>query len=90
MTATTTKIEVVGLDVPVVPGAMDGHVPRYLAGRLTVVQGRALKRLTVSLLAAHARLANGRHVEDNVGAIRWILERFEAGAVELGDGLGDG
>jgi hypothetical protein len=74
----------VGVDV-------EGHVMKHLGGRLSPSQALSLKRLWQGLRAANCELANGKRVEDGVGAVRWMLEQYGAaveGAVDKGSGEG--
>lgn len=78
MTQNQLVVHRVELGAPAVSGALEGHLPRYLGGRMSLTQAKALKRLTLSLREGHARLESGRHVEDAAGAVRWLLERYQA------------
>lgn len=49
---------------------------RMQAARLTPDQARALKLLRVNLCEQHCRMANGRHVESDADALRWLLEQI--------------
>lgn len=74
---------VVSIQLPVgdlpsgfVARSMSHHQTRY-----SPAQARALKRLTVALDGAHARLANGTPVVKPYQALQWLLEQYD-GAVE--------
>lgn len=62
-----------------------GHVGRHVGTRLTPVQARGMKRLRDSLVARGVVLSNGRAVTNSASAIRWVLERYEAGVVDVVD-----
>lgn len=54
-----------------------GYVPEmFQQTRLTPRQMVAMKALKCSLHAQNQKLDNGRHVESNGDALRWILERI--------------
>lgn len=45
-------------------------------GHMTPDQATALKRLAIGLDQQGARLANGKHIDSNADAVRWLLEQL--------------
>lgn len=56
----------------------DGYISRHLDVRLTIDQGRALKKLTAGLAAHGKKLARGRKIMTPGDSVRWILEQLIA------------
>jgi hypothetical protein len=69
--AATVALELTHFKGGFLPRTVD---PRMQATRLTSEQAVALKLLTCSLHAQSQRRANGRHVENNSDAVRWLLD----------------
>jgi hypothetical protein len=64
----------------------EGYVSRHADCRLTSKQSVILRRLWRGLNQRHERTENGKHVEDLVDAIRWLLERIGFAEEEATDG----
>jgi len=68
-------------EIPLSTASLDGiYVPdslTHLQARLTIQQGRTLKRLYLALHEGHATLTDGRHVDSHADAFRWLLEAID-------------
>jgi len=64
------------IDVPLADPEI-GYIGLHVDVRLETHQAAILKRLARALTLSHATLANGRHVEGNGGAVRWLLEKLD-------------
>lgn len=71
------------------------NIPRRVEARLNGRAGSSaqrviLKRITIALNDADARLESGRHVESGPDAIRWLLEAIGAAATKKKENAGHG
>ena len=56
-----------------------GYCPRaFEIGSLSQLQSEAMASLREALNASHCQLLNGKHVDTNADAMRWLLERVAA------------
>ncbi len=56
------------------------YLPMKLeVGRLTMPQREALVSMRIALKEKHVQTANGKHVDSNPDAIRWLLEQIAEG-----------
>lgn len=54
---------------------------RHIEARLTPEQGRTLQQIRDALNAACARQADGRFVQSNADAVRWMIEAVGAESI---------
>ena len=73
-TKAKTGEQIVTLELPV--AVTDGYVGRRLDLRMSMPEAVAYRRVFDGLRAEHATLPNGRHVDREPDALRWILNRI--------------
>lgn len=52
------------------------YVSDYIHLRMSAAQAQALTRLFLALNGQHAQLSDGKHVDNRVDAVRWLLEEI--------------
>lgn len=55
------------------------YVSDYINLRLSAGQAQTVTRLFLALNGRHEQLADGRHVDNRLDAVRWLLEAIEKG-----------
>lgn len=73
----------VALDVPFGPPT-DSYAKERIDLRLDANQARIMRRLIDAVSGRHERLANGKHVDEINGTVKWLIERIGAAAEAAG------
>lgn len=63
------------LKLPIAPLPVQGYTPQHLDVILSAKQGSALRRLTMGMEQAGARLERGAPVRSHADAVRFLLEQ---------------
>lgn len=74
-------IPLVGIEVPLLL-ADTGYMPRHADVYFKGSEGETVRGLREALNAAHMRLEDGRHVESNTDALRWLIQEVGRKAAE--------